>query len=314
MTDRDSSGKVIRLRYTGKCHVCQAEIAARLSAFYEPEFKRLTCLSCAGTPDLDNKTPRSAGSNESDEVTRTRPSVRGTAGASARREYERRAARHQRREEERVADDARWRAEAVREHPILGRIAAAATPKATIRSEPQSVRAWDVGARGEETLSKLLNEWANGRDRIALHDRKIPGTRANIDHIAVTASGVWTIDAKHYRGLVESRDVGGWFKTDLRLKVGGRDRSKLLEGLAWQISTIEDAIHEAKGEMAIPVQGILCFIDADWRWFAKPPRFGTKMHVAWPSASIDLLNGEGCATNAEVTLIADLLESRFPQA
>ena len=33
-----------------------------------------------------------------------------------------------------------------------------------------------------------------------LHDRRIPGTRANIDHIAVASSAVWVIDAKRYNG------------------------------------------------------------------------------------------------------------------
>jgi hypothetical protein len=57
-----------------------------------------------------------------------------------------------------------------------------------------------------------------------LHDRRIPRTRANIDHIAVTRSGaVWAIDAKNYRGKVQRVDKGGWFATDERLYVGSRD-------------------------------------------------------------------------------------------
>lgn len=32
----------------------------------------------------------------------------------------------------------------------------------------------------------------------ALHDRRVPGTRANIDHIAVSSSGGSVIDAKKY--------------------------------------------------------------------------------------------------------------------
>ena len=314
MAEGANEGKVIRLRFAGKCSICHEAIPAGTRALYVPERKQATCMSCysariSGAGDADVATPPEPGTSAE-----PGPSVRGQAGASARREYEKRAARHHQREEERVAEDARWRAEAVRERPILGRIASAATPKANIRPEPQNVRAWEVGARGEEALSKLLSGWANGRDRFVLHDRKIPGTRANIDHIAIAANGVWAIDAKHYRGLVESRDVGGWFRTDLRLKVGGRDRSKLLEGLAWQIGNIEKIIFDATGAKAIPVQGILCFIDADWRWFAKPPRFGSNMHVAWPSASIALLNGEGYATSTEIASLADLLESRFPRA
>ena len=46
---------------------------------------------------------------------------------------------------------------------------------------------------------------------MVLHDRAVPGGRANIDHIAVVPSGVWVIDTKHYRGRLEQRDLGGWF-------------------------------------------------------------------------------------------------------
>jgi hypothetical protein len=48
-----------------------------------------------------------------------------------------------------------------------------------------------------------------GHVGLVLHDRAIPGTRSNIDHIAVVPSGVWVIDTKQYRGRVQRRDRGG---------------------------------------------------------------------------------------------------------
>jgi hypothetical protein len=33
-----------------------------------------------------------------------------------------------------------------------------------------------------------------------LHDRRIPGTQANIDHIAITSTGIYVIDAKRHVG------------------------------------------------------------------------------------------------------------------
>lgn len=35
-----------------------------------------------------------------------------------------------------------------------------------------------------------------------VHDRRIPGSRANIDHIAVAATGVWVIDTKNATGAL----------------------------------------------------------------------------------------------------------------
>jgi Nuclease-related domain len=63
-----------------------------------------------------------------------------------------------------------------------------------------------------------------------LHDRRIPGSRANIDHIVVAPCGVFVIDAKNYKGRVEKRDRGGFFSTDCRLYVGGRDKTPLVAG------------------------------------------------------------------------------------
>jgi Nuclease-related domain len=50
-----------------------------------------------------------------------------------------------------------------------------------------------------------------------LHDRRVPGTRANIDHLLISSSGVFVVDAKRYGGRVEQRDRGGFFRTDYRL-------------------------------------------------------------------------------------------------
>jgi hypothetical protein len=130
----------------------------------------------------------------------------GIAGASARREFERRKAKR----EERVRA----------KHTKLGGLILA------ISDEPQSTAAWDVGALGEERLGKGLDQLASDRLRL-LHDRRIPKSKANIDHLAVTASGVYVIDAKKYRGRPHLRIDGGLFRPRVeRLLVGSRDCSK----------------------------------------------------------------------------------------
>jgi hypothetical protein len=77
-----------------------------------------------------------------------------------------------------------------------------------------------------------------------VHDRSVPGTKGNIDHIAVVASGVWIVDAKNYKGTMEQRDVGGLFKTDLRLYEGGRDRTSKAEGLGWQVLAVAKTLKD----------------------------------------------------------------------
>jgi hypothetical protein len=105
----------------------------------------------------------------------------GTAGASSRREGERRNAK---------------RKAAVRErHPRIGGIILA------LQDAPQHERSWAHGAGGEELVEQALTKHAP--DVVILHDRRIPGSRANIDHIAIAATGVWVIDSKRYKGKLQ---------------------------------------------------------------------------------------------------------------
>jgi hypothetical protein len=131
--------------------------------------------------------------------------------------------------------------------------------------DPQSARAWRSGSIGERELATSLATAAGDR-AVLLHDRRVPKTRGNIDHLAVASNGVWVIDAKNYRGVIQRRDVGGWLKVDHRLFVGGRDRTKIIDGLAWQV----DAVRNALDSEQVSIQAAVCFTDAEWGWFTKP--------------------------------------------
>ena len=87
--------------------------------------------------------------------------------------------------------------------------------------ETRNTKVWAQGAEGEERLGAVLDATEG---IVALHDRRIPKSKANIDHLVVGPSGVFVVDAKNYSGIVERRHVGGWFRPDERLYVGGRDR------------------------------------------------------------------------------------------
>lgn len=161
------------------------------------------------------------------------------AGGSARREYERRKSAR----EERIRTN----------HPKLGGLILA------LSDDPQSTRAWERGAVGEERLAK----WLDGLpDTVrVLHDRRIPGSRANIDHIVVPPSGVWVIDAKRYKGTPTLRVEGGILRPRVEsLRVGGRDQTKLVDGVQSQVERVTVAVEA----MNVPVIGVLCFVEADW--------------------------------------------------
>ncbi len=160
----------------------------------------------------------------------------GRPGASARREAARRRAARERRVRER--------------YPRLGGLLLA------LASEPAHERSWRRGAAGEQRVAELLERHLDP-GVLLLHDRRIPGGRANIDHIAIAASGVWVIDAKRYKGkiAITGRPLG-----PSRLMIAGRDRSPLAEGLARQVGVVERVAAEVAPLTS--VHGALCFVEA----------------------------------------------------
>ncbi len=244
--------KRMRLRYAGHCRVCGSALPASSEAIYERASKTVRCV----THDDVNDVPAA------------RPAIDpGTPGASARREFERRQARR----EDRIRT----------KHPKLGGLIL------RVSDDPQSTRAWDTGAVGEERLGHRLNELASATLRV-LHDRRIPGSRANIDHIAVTQTGVYVIDAKKYRGRPRLKVEGGPLRPRKeRLLVGSRDCTRLVDGVLRQSEVVTGLLGAE-----IPVRAHLCFVEADWPLIGGA--FSTrKVAVLWPKKLYPLLMADG---------------------
>ena len=116
-----------------------------------------------------------------------------------------------------------------------------------------------------------------------LHDRRIRGSRANIDHLVVTPSGVWVIDTKKYSGSPSLRVEGGILRPRVeKLVVGGRDKSRLVDGVLWQVECVREEVP------GVPVCGILCFVDSEWPLLAGPFRVNG-VEVLWPRKLVSRL-------------------------
>jgi hypothetical protein len=67
--------------------------------------------------------------------------------------------------------------------------------------------AWQRGAAGERRTARLLAPLE--RDGwVILHDLAVPGSRANLDHLAIGPGGVFMIDSKRYRGRLQLDSSG----------------------------------------------------------------------------------------------------------
>jgi hypothetical protein len=175
-----------------------------------------------------------------------------------------------------------------------------------LSDDPQSTTAWAKGSDGERKLAAHLVRTVGDR-AVMLHDRRIPGSRANIDHLVVAASGIWIIDAKSYKGKVEQRDVGKWLQKDNRLYVNGRDQSKLVGGLARQINAVLEAIEDAD----IKVSAALCFVDSEWGVFSKPFHQGGVL-VTCPKRLSEAIAEPGPLSPTMVMNVADRLAAALP--
>jgi nuclease-like protein len=251
--------KLMNIRRADTCAGCGMPLAEGTAAYWDTSARVVHCVTCVGLEvasrraAVDTDTlPTEANVPMLSVVTESGTAVRrgDIAGGSAKKEYEKRSTRELAKKEQRVAEDAEWRRSIKERRPVLGRIAAAMTPIPQIGPESQPTAAWKIGTEGERRVAEVLAS-ASGIE--VLHDRLVPGSRANIDHIVVGPSGVFVIDAKKYKGAIEVRNVGSLFRLDERLYVDGRDRSKLVEGVLGQIEVVRTALGEEFAD--VPIRG-----------------------------------------------------------
>jgi hypothetical protein len=188
-------------------------------------------------------------------------------------------------------------------HPRIGRLLLAVT------GTPAHVDNWRTGAEGEEHTARRLNALLHGRGVVLVHDRRMPGSRGNIDHLAIGPGGVTVIDAKRMRGAVRVRREGGVFsESHQRLMVGGRDRTKLVEGVRRQVAVVREVLGDGVG-----VVGVMCFVESDGLpLFSRPTLDGVR--IAGPRGVARLARRDGPLSPSEVLEIAERLTAALPEA
>lgn len=293
-----SDEKTMRLRYAGACRRCGRSLSAGTRAVYERTTKTVRCVVCpsdpaAGWSDLDADAASAAPGLPAQETLASVGLDPGQPGASARREHDRRRSQH----------ESRIRAA----HPRLGGLILA------LSSEPQSTTAWGAGAIGEERLGGRLNALVSPTVRV-LHDRRVPRSKANIDHIVVCPGGVFVIDAKRYQGRPERRVEGGILRPRVEtLLVGRRNCTKLIDGVLKQVELVSAAITADGVSPDVPVHGVLCFVQADWPLIGGSFRTHG-VEVLWPNKLAKQLRLPGDVGESDIERLHRALASAFPPA
>ena len=137
---------------------------------------------------------------------------------------------------------------------------------------------------------------------------------ANIDHIAVAPSGVYVIDCKRYKGKIE---VAEPLFGKAKLKINGRDRTKLIDGLQKQVAHVRAALANVGEDVS--VEGCLCFVAPEGFFVdvGLPVLRTLKINgypLYYPKRLAKRLNQQGSITAEQAQRLQAELDRRLPPA
>jgi hypothetical protein len=161
-------------------------------------------------------------------------------------------------------------------------------------------RAWRRGAEGERLVGAALDRLEPHGWRV-LHDRRMPRSRANIDHLVVGPGVVFTVDAKRYTGRLVARRGA--------LIIKGRDRSKLLDQARRQRDAVRAAL-DAAGYPDVTTVPVLCFSGVEWPLLFRPHRIGDVLLCSPRRLRRTLTTGR--SDTASMAPLVAALEAAFP--
>ena len=126
-------------------------------------------------------------------------------------------------------------------------------------TEPAHVVAWAIGAKGERVTEAALDRLPVGF--IQLHDRRIPGSRANIDHIVIGPTGVFVVESKRMRGKLRVRGD--------TVIIRGR-RTAMVAEVRREADAVQATL-VAMGKAGLVAKPLLYIQEADPPWFLSQP-------------------------------------------
>lgn len=144
---------------------------------------------------------------------------------------------------------------------------------------------------------------------VLVHHRRIPGSRTNIDHLAVGPGGVTVIDAKRIRGRVKVRRArGSSGEPREHLLIGGREETRLIEGVCRQVAVVSELLGGS-----IVVIGAMCFVESGGLpMFSSPTLDGVR--IGGLRGIARLARRDGPHSPGEVHEISERLRASLPEA
>jgi hypothetical protein len=158
---------------------------------------------------------------------------------------------------------------------------------------------WARRAASEERARRLELLLAGSGIRL-LNDRRVPGARATVDHLAIGPQGVTVIRAVHESG--RARVAGG------RLLVGDDDRTTLVRDVLRQVEVIRLGLASSPN---LPVTGAICWVAPDGLPRLRKLSLNGVL-IDGPRALAEELRRPGPVTARRARDVGNLLNSRLP--
>jgi hypothetical protein len=176
--------------------------------------------------------------------------------------------------------------------------AATLTVATDLWSPRRTTQSWRKGYEGEVLTGAHLAGLPDSF--VVLHDLRLPGGRENIDHLVIGPTGVFTIETKHYSSDVTIRHGAA--------RCAGRNMDKVVA----QASRQADAIRTV---VATPVHAVVCLQGASVvaGLFGKPVVHGVRFSNGARLAKL-LTDGARSLGSAEVQALASTLRAHLRPA
>ena len=287
--------RILTLRYPAVCRNCQGALPAKSRAVWDASAKTARCLTCAVPAQPSAPVAEALDPEEQLDF--------GTPGGSAQRLFDAKEARRRARLRSRwwilvvvaviCATAAGFVAHGLHTSVALWVVLGGVLPVLDLLRRPQHIDAWRSGAVGERLVGCML-DGLRAKGVMAVHDRRVPGRRTNIDHIAISTAGIFVVDAKNVAGKVRT----------------GSRQDKMVAGVRAQVDVVRQALADQPLDPSM-VRGVLCFTRADLPWLRPSPR---GVQLLYPRGLRKQLLRSGTLPPAQVASIAELLARRLPAA
>jgi Nuclease-related domain len=158
---------------------------------------------------------------------------------------------------------------------------------------------WAQRAESEERARRLQTLLAGSGVRL-LNDRRVPGARASIDHVAIGPRGVTVIDAVRRTGRARVADG--------RLLVDGEDRTALVLDVLRHVEVIRLGLAATPN---LPIGGAICWVEPDG--LPRVRRLTVRgVPIDGPRVLAEELRRPGPVSPRWVRHFADILDRRLP--